>query len=346
MTMSNGQTMITRGFAVAFAAAVASSAAGCQDGAEPADQPQALSKAAYIERANASCVERERASGAGFERIVGSDTPTPSESQRFLAQAVLPALKAGVKERAQLPAPEGDAEEIEAINEAAKQMVSGFERIASSKAQAHALMLGQIPDPATEADTLNRRYGIDECGGAESESTDFAAADLERLNFASNEVPGMEYQPELSGLGAFSVDQEEDAEEGDRSGLEFLDSLEAVGLEANYVSQFFATSRKSELGFVESIAFLFKDEAGAAEAIEIVAEGAARNISPADEIDPPPVGDQAFGLRGKFDGFLTYSFGWRVGDVVQLFTVAPRDQDAGPEVAVELGQQLAAKAQQ
>jgi hypothetical protein len=59
-------------------------------------------------------------------------------------QAILPALQAGVEERAKLGAPEGDAEQIEAINDAGRRMVSGFERIASSKPQAHALMLGQV----------------------------------------------------------------------------------------------------------------------------------------------------------------------------------------------------------
>jgi len=346
MMMRNGQRMITRGLAVAFAAVVAVAAAACQDDSEPADKPQGLTKAAYIERANASCVKREGEAGAAFERIVGSGTPTPAESQRFLTEALVPALKAGVEERAQLPAPEGEAEEIEAINEAGRRMVSGFERIASSKAGAHALMLGQIPDPATEVDTLNRRYGVDQCVG-DGESPDFTAADLEGLNFAASQVPEMEYQPESSGLGAFSADQEEEAEEeGDRSGLELLKRLEEAGLEADYASQFFATRRDSELAFVESIAFLFEDEEGAAEAVETVAEGAARNTAPAHEIDPPPVGEQAFGIQGKFDRFRTYTFGWRVGDVIQLFTVAPGDQQAGPAVAAELGEQLAAKAQQ
>jgi hypothetical protein len=145
MTMGNGRRTITRGLAVAFAAAAAILAAGCQDDAtEPPDQPQGLSRAAYIEQANASCAEREGEAAAALERIVGSGTPTASESQRFLTEAILPALQAGVEERAKLGAPEGDAEQIEAINDAGRRMVSGFERIASSKPQAHALMLGQV----------------------------------------------------------------------------------------------------------------------------------------------------------------------------------------------------------
>ena len=219
-----------------------------------------------------------------------------------------------------------------------RMITRGLAVALASTAAAAAAGCQSDSEPADEPQGLTK--------AAESESPDFAAADLKGLNFVASDVPEMEYQPESSGLGAFSADQEEDAEEeGDRSGLELLERLEEVGLEANYVSQFFATSRDSELGFVESIAFLFEDEEGATEAVEIVAKGAARNIAPSNEIDPPAVGEQAFGIQGEFDGFRTYAFGWRAGDVIQLFTVAPSDQKAGPEVAAELGEQLAAKAQ-
>jgi hypothetical protein len=73
---------------------------------------------------------------------------------------------------------------------------------------------------------------------------DFTAADLESVSFAPEEVAGMEYQPQRSGAGAFT--------RGDEN-REIAERLEGLGLEANFVSQFFATSRRSELGFVESV---------------------------------------------------------------------------------------------
>jgi hypothetical protein len=184
------------------------------------------------------------------------------------------------------------------------------------------------------------------CGDDEgaSESPDFTTADLEDLNFAPDEIPRMEYQPDSSGPGAFSEDQREEAkEEGEKSGLKLLDRLGELGLEAEYVSQFFATSRGAELSFVESITFLFEDEGGAEEAVDVLREASAKNLKPADEIDAPELGEQTFGLQGKFDDLLTYSFGWRVGDVIQILGVAPGDQHAGPETTIELAEQLETK---
>ena len=185
------------------------------------------------------------------------------------------------------------------------------------------------------------------CGDDDDEggSPDFAAADLEALNFAADEFPEMEYQPDLSGPGAFVADQEEEAEEeGDRSGLKVVETLEGHGLEADHVSQFFAASRDAEVGFIESITFLFADEEGATEAIGDVSEAAARNVEPSTAIDAPDLGEQAYGIEGRFDDFLTYTYGWRVGDVIQMVTVAPMDQKAGPESTLELAEQLEAKA--
>src|SRR5687768_1844592 len=120
------------------------------------------------------------------------------------------------------------------------------------------------------------------CGGDEGGSPDFTATDLAGLNFARDELPRLEYQQDSSGPGAFSKDQKEEAkEEGDESGLRLLERLQGLGLEADHVSQFFATTRDAELSFVESITFLFQDDGGAKEAVEVVKKASARNIRPA-----------------------------------------------------------------
>jgi hypothetical protein len=184
------------------------------------------------------------------------------------------------------------------------------------------------------------------CGSNEAGSPDFAATDLAGLNFAPNELPRLEYQRDSSGAGAFFKDQEEEArEEGDESGLKLLGRLRELGLDRDHVSQFFATTRDAELSFVESITFLFQDERGAEEAVDLVGKASAENTRPAKEIDAPELGTQAFGLRGEFDGSLVYSFGWRVGDVIQIIGVAPGDQDAGPDSALQLAERLEAKAE-
>ena len=137
-------------------------AAGC--GGDDNDE-QGLSKQDYIAKANASCARHEKAAGEAFGRIIGEGRPTAAEAQRFLSEAVVPAVRDGVAERAKLPAPDGDEAEIRAINAAARKAVTGFERIAADRSQSLRLMNGRLDDPATEVDALNRRYGVDKCGG-------------------------------------------------------------------------------------------------------------------------------------------------------------------------------------
>jgi hypothetical protein len=185
---------------------------------------------------------------------------------------------------------------------------------------------------------------IDKLGSSGSESGDFAAADLARLSFARNELPDLEYQRDSSGTGAFEADQIEQArEEGDRSGVELVNRLKQLGLEADHVSQFFATSRRSELTFVESIVFLFDESDSAEAAITDVRRAAARNVAPADEIDAPDLDKQSFGIRGESEGFLTYTMGWRAGDAIQILTVAPQDREAGLKTTLQLARRLEAK---
>lgn len=182
------------------------------------------------------------------------------------------------------------------------------------------------------------------CGNGD-DAPDFTASDLERLSFAEDDLPEMEYQSDSSGQGAFARDQREEAEEeGDRSGVELVADLEELGLEDDYVSQFFATTRDAEISFVESTAFVFEDEAGAREAVPVLTQANADNLESPQEIDPPELGEEPFGVRGEFDGFPVYSFGWRVGDVIQVVGVAPGDPNASPESAIELAEQLEAKA--
>lgn len=214
---------------------------------------------------------------------------------------------------------------------------------------------GRARGKATVAATLlvvGLAVGASACGGSgsdaqapDAQAPRFTPADLERVGFTPADLPDMEYQRDESGRGAFAADQEEEAkEEGDRSGLKLLHRLESLGLEADHVAKFFATSRDSDVGFAESIAFVFADEQGAERALVEVRDAAARNVAPAEEIATPDLGEEAFGLRGEFEGFSTHTYGWRVGNLIELFTAAPNDQDAGLGATKELAGRLAAKA--
>jgi hypothetical protein len=176
--------------------------------------------------------------------------------------------------------------------------------------------------------------GLAACGDSGGDSPDFTTADLERLSFAPADVPAMEYQPDRSGAGGLTKG-------GDNRDV--AARLEKLGLESNYVSQFFATTRRSQLLFVESTVLLFEDEAAARAAMGPVERENLDSIDSSEAIDAPDLGEQAFGLRGKTDGYTVYSYGWRNGDAVQLVTVAPNGEKPGPRSTVRLAAQLEAK---
>ena len=176
--------------------------------------------------------------------------------------------------------------------------------------------------------------GLAACGDSDSDSPDFAAADLERLSLAPADLPEMEYQPDRSGAGAFTRGGEN---------REVAARLEKLGLESNYVSQFFATSRDSELGFVESLVLLFEDEAAAEAAVSQLEREGLNNLDASETIDAPDLGEQPFGVRGEFDGFPVYSYGWRNGDALFLVTVAPGGQKPGPRSTLRVAAEVEAK---
>jgi hypothetical protein len=179
--------------------------------------------------------------------------------------------------------------------------------------------------------------GLAGCGDSGSGSADFAAADLKRLSFAPADLPAMEYQPDRSGAAAFTRGEEN---------REIATRLGRLGLESDYVSQFFATSRDSKLLFVESVVLLFEDDAIAEEAVGPVKREYLDYLDSSETIDAPNIGEQAFGLGGQFDGYTTYAYGWRTGDAVQLVSVAPGGEKPGPRSSVRLAAQLEAKGEQ
>lgn len=179
--------------------------------------------------------------------------------------------------------------------------------------------------------------GLAACGGSGSDSPDFAAADLERLSFAPADLPAMEYQPDRSGPGAFTKGEENRA---------VAARLEKLGLDANHVSQFFATSRDSKLLFVESAVFLFEDHAAAKAAAGSLEREDLNHLDSSETIAAPELGEQAFGVRGEFDGYPVYSYGWRNGDVLMPLSVAPNGEEPGPHSTLRLAAQLEAKGKQ
>jgi hypothetical protein len=132
------------------------------------DEKQGLSKQDYIAKSGAICVANGKKADAAFKRIVQGAPRTTATAHRFVSTAVVPIFSDSVSRRAKLPAPDGDEQEIAALNRAGRQAQAEFERIAAKPSRSAALMLGRIPDPAKEYDARSRRYGIGKCGGDQS----------------------------------------------------------------------------------------------------------------------------------------------------------------------------------
>jgi hypothetical protein len=146
-------------------------AAGCggddSDEEATAKNEEAITQSEYIASSNAICERTQSQTDEPYQRIVGEGRPTPAEAQRFLAEAVLPAMRENVSGREALTAPAGDETEVEAMIAAGKQAIAGFEQVAADRSKTVALFRGELRDPATEYDSLSRAYGIDSCGGDE-----------------------------------------------------------------------------------------------------------------------------------------------------------------------------------
>jgi hypothetical protein len=139
-------------------------AAGCGD--DDSDE-EAVTQNEYIAGSNAICERTQSQVDEPYQRIIGEGRPTPTEAQRFLADAVLPAMRENVSEREALTGPAGDEAEIEAMIAAGREAIAGFEQVAANRSKTVALFRGELRDPATEYDSRSRAYGIDGCGGDE-----------------------------------------------------------------------------------------------------------------------------------------------------------------------------------
>jgi hypothetical protein len=128
------------------------------------DDEQGLPKKEYIARSGAICVSNGKKADALNQRLVQGAPRTPATAHRFI-RAVVPVFSDSVRRRSKLPAPEGEENEIRALNAAGAEALAEFRRIAAKQSRSADLMLGKIPDPAADYDARSRRYGIAKCGG-------------------------------------------------------------------------------------------------------------------------------------------------------------------------------------
>jgi hypothetical protein len=171
-------------------------------------------------------------------------------------------------------------------------------------------------------------------GGDAANPPDFTEADLKDLVFAPSEAPeGLVYNRKVSGPSMLEKE----------GGKKFVEEIERRGVVADDGSQFSAGSHGSKLRFAKTIAVLFKDQKTASAGLQFFKQIQILVFQPAREIQQPSnLGQEAWGIRGKFHGKdLTYVYGWRRGDLVQLMTASPKAPDAGPRGTLLLARDLA-----
>ena len=111
------------------AALCAAAIAGCGGG--DGDETSSLTKAQYVKQADAICTkageEKEKAIAAAFKKRSLDKLPSSKKVQEELVLDVLPPLKKMTEELAELEAPSGDEERVEAMVQSFEDSVENLE---------------------------------------------------------------------------------------------------------------------------------------------------------------------------------------------------------------------------
>lgn len=149
----------------ALAAGSLLAACGGDDDDGGGEQP--LSKAEYIKQGDAICAAGDREIEQGAEEAFGDlergQQPSARAIGEFGQETVLPSLQKQIDQLRELPAPEGDQDEVNAIYDAADE---GIRELREGKPEDFV----EKGDAAfEEANRLAGEYGFQNCGGQEDE---------------------------------------------------------------------------------------------------------------------------------------------------------------------------------
>jgi hypothetical protein len=142
--------------------AVAAIVAGCGSSSdESSDTTAALTKAEFIEQGDAICEKGNQSIEAGAEEFAednGIDTqkPTKAQQEEVIVEVVAPGVRRQGEEIADLGAPGGDGEIVEAIVAAVED---GSDELEENPSQ---LIEGQ--NPLAKGSKLAKAYGFEACG--------------------------------------------------------------------------------------------------------------------------------------------------------------------------------------
>lgn len=154
--------LITALFGV-LAIALVAGCGGSSDssGSESSEASSSLTKAEFVKQGDAICKKgdaaiEEEANEFAAENNIDTKNPTESDQEEVIEQVVGPAIKHQGEEIAELGAPSGEEEEVEAIVSAVE---TGAEEVEEDPA---AILKGK--NPLGEAARLAKAYGFKVCG--------------------------------------------------------------------------------------------------------------------------------------------------------------------------------------
>ncbi len=130
-------------------------AAGCggdDDGGGGGDA-EPLSKADFTTQANKICADGNAELETDAEEL--GDEPTQEQIEQFAADTLVPNLQGQHDDLADLGAPEGDEDEVEAILDSLQEGIDAVEADPS--------LITSSDDPLAEASELAGEYGLTDC---------------------------------------------------------------------------------------------------------------------------------------------------------------------------------------
>lgn len=148
--------------AIVAAAAIALAGIGCGGGDEEstmaeAEAEQALTKEEFITQADQICADGDAELEQAFNELDPDIQPSDEEATTFITDTVLPNLHGQADAIGELPAPEGDEEQVDEIVTALNSAID----------EAEADPTGAITggkDTFAEVNTLAQDYGLTKCG--------------------------------------------------------------------------------------------------------------------------------------------------------------------------------------
>jgi hypothetical protein len=148
---------------VATVAALAVVAAGCGGGSDSTESTSSVSKAEFVNKGNAICLEGEKEVEDGIEKFAEernfseSNPPSEKEVEEIAENLLVPSVRKQLTELQALGIPSGDDEQVEAIFAAVEKALKETEEDPSVLAK-------DGVGPFKTANKLSREYGLTACG--------------------------------------------------------------------------------------------------------------------------------------------------------------------------------------